>query len=286
MNDILVASVTIITTVMMVFAAISDWKTREASDTYWVVIIIAGAILFACMVADSDCGAVGYLMVVSIILILVDLVCYRECSVIVDIILYLVIAVTAIVPVAMLWGEDIVKAFLPAVVIYTAMIMMYFTGIVRGGADAKATIAIAFAVPAYPVFGDLPIIATPIGGTMEFIVPAFSVLLIASFLAVFITPAYAIINLLRGDTEMPNMLAGCRMPLDKVKVSHVWPMYDYEDGVRVKRLAGFDDPDVIDRLREHGEDIVWVTPMIPFLVPIAAALTIILIIGNPLFLFI
>ena len=97
---------------------------------------------------------------------------------------------------------------------------------------------------------------------------------------------YLIINLIRGDREFPLMFAGYRMDIGRAEHAHVWPLEDVSDGETVRCISGFEDPEVIDRFRASGRDRIWVTPIIPFLMPIALSFAIIVFLGNPLFAFI
>jgi preflagellin peptidase FlaK len=269
---------------ILVSAAVSDWRIREASDLHWVAIGAIGAILFAVRLIDAGTDPMAYASVVSMVLMMADLVWDRE-SGRMDLALYTAIAAAVIVSLFALMGSDLLWIYISMPAMYTVMNLFYYTGIVKGGADAKAVISIAFAFPAYPAVWDLPLIAVPSGDIPQFMVPAFSVFFLAAVLTILMAAVYLIINLIRGDREFPFMFAGYRMDLSAMAGAHVWPMEDVVDGERIRSLSGLEDPGIPERLAEAGMDRVWVTPIIPFLIPIAISFALIIIVGNPLFAF-
>ena len=284
MESVLTSVAIVLSLAVLVSAAASDWFRREASDVHWVILMAVGMVLFCMCIVDAELPPSAYLMPVSMALMCADLVWERDPSAGYDIPIYVAIVVTSAIPCASLWDEPLVRTYLSIPAIYVLMNTLYYTGIVRGGADAKSVIAIAFVFPSYPSAGPVPFIPVPDGTLSQVIVPAFSVFFVASLLTVLLCIPYAVVNLVRGDVRMPYMLAGVRMDVRRIEGSHVWPMEDIEDGRPVMCMSGIDDPDAVRRLEECGRDRVWVTPIIPFLIPIAVSTALILIAGNPLFL--
>ena len=58
---------------------------------------------------------------------------------------------------------------------------------------------------------------------------------------------------------------------------------DIINGEPVTVWNAVDDPDVLQRLWDAGAERIWVTPKIPFLIPIFAGFLFMVMIGNPLF---
>ena len=270
---------------ILVSAAVSDWRIREASDLHWVAIGAIGAILFAVRLIDAGADPMAYASVVSMVLMMADLVWDRESGRL-DLALYTLIAAAVIVSLFALMDSDLLWTYISMPAMYTVMNLFYYTGIVKGGADAKAVIAVAFAFPTYPAVWDLPLIAVPSGDISQFLVPAFSVFFLAAVLTILMAAVYLIINLVRGDREFPFMFAGYRMDVSALAGAHVWPMEDIVDGERIRSLSGLEDPGIPERLAEAGMERIWVTPVIPFLIPIAISFALIMFVGNPLFAFI
>ncbi len=269
---------------VLALSAVSDWRTREASDLHWLVIMGIGCVMFALRLNDAGAPPLSYAAVASMAFMAADLLWDREAGAKVDLALYFLIIVSTIVAAFSLRDCDLLWTYLSMPCMYVLMNVLYYSGAVKGGADAKAVIAVAFACPSYPCFGDLPFIGVPSGSLPLFVVPAFSVFMVAALLTVLLAIPYAVTNFARGDTDFPRMFAGFRMDVDRAERSHVWPMEDVRDGILQTAIAGSEDPGVYDRLRAYGAKKVWVTPIIPFLIPITVAYAVIVFLGNPLFL--
>lgn len=287
MHDALTYSSVVLALIALAVAAVSDWRRREASDLCWIVLMAAGVMAFSVRIFECGLPAYAYLMPLSMVLMCVDLVWDREGGPKSDVLIYSGILITAAVPTALLWDNEISGTFLSVPVIYLAMNLLYYTGIVKGGADAKAVIALAFLFPVYPDTGLIPFfVDVPDGQLPRVAVPAFSVFFMSTVLTMLTVPFYAILNVIRKDAETPFMFCGFRMDLEKAKDSYVWPLEDVLNGERTRSISGTDDPEAFDRLSSAGADRIWVTPIIPFLIPIAVSAAIVILLGNPLFLFI
>jgi len=89
-------------------------------------------------------------------------------------------------------------------------------------------------------------------------------------------------NALEGSYG-PRMFTEYRMPLDDVRGSFVWLAEDMEDGEVVRRRVMDDVDNSLSKLDDAGITDVAVTPMVPFVLYIAAGLLVVLLLGNPLF---
>jgi hypothetical protein len=129
----------------------------------------------------------------------------------------------------------------------------------------------------------MPIIDVPPGIESQVFTPAFAVLTMALVLSLL----YGVFNLVRnqiaGNTMMPQMIIGTIMPIEKAKVSKVWSMEDVVNGESVISTSAIEDDDVWKRLEDGGRTEVWVTAIIPFLIPITIAFIIMVTVGFPLF---
>ncbi len=269
---------------VLVLSAVSDWRSREAGDWHWAVIIGIGCVVFAVRLYDAGASAASYAAVASMVFMAADLLWDREAGMKYDLALYLLIIASTVTAAFSLRDSDLLWTFVSMPVMYLLMNTLYYSGAVKGGADAKAVIAIAFVCPSYPVFGEVPFIGIPGGSLPLFVVPAFSVFMVAALMTVLLAVPYAITNIAKGDTDFPNMFAGFRMDVDRAERSHVWPMEDFVDGRLQGNMSGSEDPEVYGRLRSAGMQRIWVTPIIPFLIPITVAYAIVVFLGNPLFL--
>jgi len=162
--------------------------------------------------------------------------------------------------------------------------VFYYYGIIYGGADAKAVVVLAILLPYYPVLHGITDhgASTQVIESMQSLFPfTFVVLLNSSVIMLVLPVSYLILNLKRGDLEFPLMFFGYRTGIDKARGSFVWPMEFYEGGERkvILRPRG-DEEDMFDSLK--GRKRIWVTPKIPFIVPMTIGFVISFLIGNPL----
>ncbi|MDD5778549.1 MAG: A24 family peptidase C-terminal domain-containing protein [Candidatus Thermoplasmatota archaeon] len=146
-----------------------------------------------------------------------------------------------------------------------------------GGADAKALLAIALLAPLFPHIQagvELPLWTAPVALPFPFIVFINALLL---FLA--IPLAFLALNAMRGHLAFPASLLGYRMPASDVGDRFVWPMEKMRDGRRVRTILPQKDVDPA----VFGDDEIWVTPKVPFLVPLTASYALSFILGDILY---
>ena len=151
-----------------------------------------------------------------------------------------------------------------------------------GGADAKALIAIAVMFPRWPSL-ELAGMAFPAAGRLVSPVFALSVLGNAIVITAALPPCALAYNLL--TVPVPEIVSnplgaitGYRAPVGQLKGKHLRLMHRYEDaGDRVERRMALKGPELDDEMlarlatwRAAGRigDRVWVTPQLPFLIPI------------------
>jgi len=171
----------------------------------------------------------------------------------------------------------------------------YNLGIPRGGADTKALMALVIVFPIYPVFEYLTINNSffimledfPVTG---YIFPfAFTILMNAAFIMIFFIIMLVIYNGTRRDLKIPNALLGYQIPINQVSKKFVWLMELVIDGKRKVQPFPKEDVDLkveLKKFKELGIKRVWVTPKVPFIVPMTIGLIIGCIVGNIIFLLI
>jgi hypothetical protein len=77
------------------------------------------------------------------------------------------------------------------------------------------------------------------------------------------------------------MLFGVRMDVEEAKSKHVWPMEKVVDGqIRTALFPRADDEGDWESLRAAGVERPWVTPKVPFLIPMTLAIPFSLLAGN------
>lgn len=153
--------------------------------------------------------------------------------------------------------------------LFAAMVLgLHALGLLAGGADAKALMALALLLPLPLHLGPFPLHPSPLP-------PAFGVLgdALLAFLAVPLGLLAA--NAARGHLRWPFALLALRMPIEDARRKHYWPMEYVKDGeVRTMWMPSrflWEDEDW-DALKAAGRTDVWVTPKVPFMLPLLAGL--------------
>ena len=162
----------------------------------------------------------------------------------------------------------------------------YQLGLLRGGADAKAMIALALLVPLYPNAAPFPILAVPanVQGPMQILFPfSLTVLVNAAVLFLAVPVAFLLVNAVRGETEFPQAFFGTKASLDRLP-AHAWLMERVDrHGERVAVLFPShreDETEEIAKLRAAGADRVWVQPKVPFMAPLLVGFLLAFFVGN------
>ncbi len=166
-----------------------------------------------------------------------------------------------------------------------------------GGADAKALIALAFIFPVFPdieVFG----YALPITGAPPLDIFAFSTLANAVLLAVVVPLGILLYNLctltLREILEKPwYLVVGYKCRISDLKNKHIKLIEDHvcENGAvmaEFRRTGVVIDDSVLNQLvsfKSRGliGTRVWVTPGLPFMIPITAGFITAVVFGDLIF---
>jgi preflagellin peptidase FlaK len=174
---------------------------------------------------------------------------------------------------------------LDAVVVVAAYVLWYVR-LIAGGADAKAIMALAVLVPA-PVAWELPWAELPLWPSPSpaaFVVFANALILFLAFPAWF-----AVWNVSRGDVAVPAMFLGTRMDLDRAASRPVWIMDQSTPEGAVRRVlfpsrrSKDENAQNVARLRAHGVARVWVTPKVPFMLPLLLGFVAAFTLGDLIF---
>jgi preflagellin peptidase FlaK len=154
---------------------------------------------------------------------------------------------------------------------------LYNLGVPKGGADTKALMALTVLFPMYIVFEPVLIISSyyslleSLPGLAYGLPFAFSVLLNATIISLFIPISLLIYNATRGDLQFPLCFFGYKTDLKTIKDKHVWLMDRLDDKGNVSSVlfpvSTEDEPDMVKKLKKKGISKVWVTPKIPFIIP-------------------
>jgi preflagellin peptidase FlaK len=273
------------------YASFTDWKTRRAKNELWLALSVVGIVLLPLQVMDLKLPLGAVLVLVPILAILSDIYLdsegenlwnraapYAKYGV----------AVASIVILAWFWPRDQDSAHLLAIpVMMLVIVLMYMLDIVRGGADAKALIALSIIFPYYPAIGSFPMLS-PENWQAQIVFPFSFVILINAAIIVALLPiAFAVKNISVREFEYPFGFLGYRMDVDTARSKFVWLMERIEDGKLVRYTRPKRDEDLeseLDLLSKAGHKRVWITPKIPFIIPISISLIFSVIVGNLLLL--
>lgn len=203
-------------------------------------------------------------------------------------VLWLVMAAAGAVLLAIdaILAFDAVRAAWPylagAVAFALVVYAFWYFGLIAGGADAKAIMAMALLMP-FPLSfaGGLPAWASPM--------PASVVVLSNSLAAALLVPLVTLVaNALRGDFRFPYSLLGYRKNVAELDRGHAWPMEYVDDEGHLKRALfasrrSLDLEEQKAKLAEKGVTRVWVTPKVPFMIPLLAGLALAFTAGDLLY---
>lgn len=280
--------------VILFLAAWSDWRTREASDLYWIVLGIIGIAFLGIQLLQDSADTVYFLILIPIAIFFMDIFWERKGMFedginLVPLGMYALSFIILAALVAMRWEDLYLWGLMLIPIMFFLFILFYQFDIIKGGADAKALIALAIMFPLYPMIDGLPLIAVP-SELSQFVIPYPLLLLFNAALTVLVIPvALLVFNLVRGSVRFPAMLFGYRMRTAEAKKKFVWPMEYIEDGQRkftyFPKGSDFTEAQ-LDQLLAAGAEEIWVTPKIPFLIPITISVVFSAVVGNLFFLLI
>ncbi len=286
-------------------AATADVRTRRVRDPLWVALGTTGLVLLAVDIATSTWNYWNDWLFLGSAAILFFAVFYGRPLLEEDGIYLRPLRLLVLAAAAAAWFAGLL---LPTPVYLTQLGMVYRyvdniqlaavpvlilvyqgfyqLGFLRGGADAKAMMALTLLVPYYPDAAPFPILTLPaaVATTMKDLFPfSLTVLVNAAILFLAVPLAYLVVNVARGEFEWPQGLFGTKAPLDRLP-PHVWLMERVgRDGERVAVLFPSrtkDDSEEVAKLRAAGADRVWVQPKVPFLVPLLIGYLLAFFAGN------
>jgi preflagellin peptidase FlaK len=280
--DIVPLALFVITVAVLGSAAASDVRTRTVRDLHWAVIGLAGIVFW--LIASWYQGAKWehLAMAAGSGVIMFDVLWDSDRSKAVSAAIYGSVFVFFLVPYALSPSDPSLQAEMTVPAFYVLYMLMYAAGLLKGGADAKCMISLAVAFPVYPEFWHFPLIDVPEGVLPGVFVFSAAVLFHALLFSLS-GAAYIFLRNLRYGYIGSRALHGYLMDIDDAEKSHVWPMDD-TDGERLFRIPIPEDPsEIYSRLRSYGEKEIWVTPMIPFILPVFASVVFVGLAGNLLF---
>ena len=166
--------------------------------------------------------------------------------------------------------------FIPIMI--ALMFALFQLRLIFGGADAKALMALAILVPLKPEILQLPLFeGSAISMPGSWIVFSNSILLF-----LFIPLSLLVFNLLKRNIEFPYCVLGYKMSIKKAKQTFVWPLEKIKDGKRKFSYMPkeFDVDEELLAFEKQGIKEIWVTPKIPFMIPLLAGFIATFVLGD------
>ncbi|MBS3782441.1 MAG: prepilin peptidase [Candidatus Thermoplasmatota archaeon] len=283
----------VIGTSFLLVASLKDLKTRRVPDELWIIMgSIAMGILGLELLLIRKVNWQYFLIFIPIVVIFLEAFIDRP-PLFSDgrlnpfVLGWLTLPLIVFIYMINVFGSDVL--FWSLTMILAVMLfsfILYFFYILHGGADAKAVITLAILLPFYPEIPGLTnhAVSPEVVSSMEIFFPFTLIILLNASLIVLIFPVVNfILNMYKGDLDIPKMFFGYKKSVSKLEDSFVWPMEYYEDGRLKTELfprSGTDER--IESLKQRDMETVWVTPKIPFILPISIGFIMSFIIGNPI----
>ena len=156
------------------------------------------------------------------------------------------------------------------------MYLFFQLRLIFGGADAKALMALALLVPFPLAFSMVPL--------YESILPTSWVVFANSVILFLCIPIglFLFNVLIKRSIGFPYVFLGYQMPVEQAKKKFVWPLEKIVEGKRkfVYYPTTFDDQKIWKQFEEQNIKEVWVTPKIPFMIPLLAGFVCTFFIGD------
>ncbi|HKZ47935.1 MAG TPA: A24 family peptidase C-terminal domain-containing protein, partial [Thermoplasmata archaeon] len=285
---------------LLAAASVQDWRTRRIDDRYWVALGSLGLALFAAESVLEGARWEHYLIFVPAAILFYATFFGEELlteegfrfrpvriALFTAALLALLLEGFLLLPTA---DAGIFLQDLTIPVMIAVALLFYLTGLLHGGADVKALMAITLLVPRYPGIDGFPLLESALDprlvGVLSIAYPFSLVALTNAALAFVVAPLGMLVhNARRGSVRFPHALVGYRVPVDRVP-RFAWVMERIEGGRRVTVFfprRGWDREEALRSLREAGAQDVWVMPQIPFLIPMTAGFLVAFLLGNVLF---
>ena len=159
--------------------------------------------------------------------------------------------------------------FIPIMIIL--VYVLFQLRLIFGGADAKALMALAVLLP-FPVLQWIPtnigLPNLPYGETQ--LPYCWGVFFNALFIFLFIPLALFIFNIIKRDFRFPHVFLGYKMTTEKAREKFVWPLEKIENGKQkfVYMPKEFDIDEELNKFQQNNIKEIWVTPKIPFMIPL------------------
>jgi preflagellin peptidase FlaK len=168
--------------------------------------------------------------------------------------------------------------YLVFIPIMIALMYLFFQmRLLFGGADAKALMALAILVPIQPT-----LLGEQLPMWKSFMPGSWIIFANATILFLLIPISLLIYNIGKRNLQFPHCLLGYVISVKKAKQKFVWPLEKIKDGKRKLRYMpkNFDIDEELAEFEKQGITEIWVTPKIPFMIPLLIGLIVSFILGD------
>jgi preflagellin peptidase FlaK len=272
-------------TALLAFASFTDWRWRRAPNALWWVMLGFASLALLVEAALDPAPLAGkwpYLLAAPVSVVLASR------STLGDVLAGALGAAGVAGALAEArYAPGILTAqwpWLVGIVVFVAVIYAFwYFGLIAGGADAKALMAIAVLLPFPLALGErVPLLQDQLPG-------AFAVLGNSLVLFLAIPVALLVWNVAHGDVRFPNLLLGYKRRARDITHGHAWPMELVDEkGARTTKLfSSRMSPSEVDeafaRVQALGDERVWVTPKVPYMIPLLAGFVCAFVFGDLLY---
>jgi preflagellin peptidase FlaK len=157
--------------------------------------------------------------------------------------------------------------------------LLFQMRLIFGGADAKALMALAILLPLQPSINQFPLWG-------ESMMPgSWTIFANSVLLFLFIPLGLLIYNITKRNLKFPYCLLGYKMKISKARQKFVWPLQKIVNGKLqlVKMPKDFDAEEEFKAFEKQGIEEIWVTPKIPFMIPLLAGFIFTFVFGDIMF---
>jgi len=168
--------------------------------------------------------------------------------------------------------------YLVFIPIMIALMYLFFQmRLLFGGADAKALMALAILVPIQPLMfhEQLPV-------WKSFIPGSWIIFANATILFLLIPLSLLVYNIGKRNLKFPHCLLGYVITVEEAKQKFIWPLEKIKDGKRklMYMPKNFDVDEELAEFEKQGITEIWVTPKIPFMIPLLIGFVMSFLLGD------
>jgi prepilin signal peptidase PulO-like enzyme (type II secretory pathway) len=296
-GSVLIGSDAILTAQVLVLlggfgvASYLDLKEREVKDELWLALAVLGGLLLLLETNLSDLPVVG-LEVLAIFFVIQHFLPWdRALEDRPALILGLEATLYGVVLILTLYAALVLRPAPPAA--YFALVaavilarLLFESGLLYGGADAKALMATGVVLPIGPLPWAVALPATFTGSLLVDLPYALTILVDGAVLTLVVPLLLLAYNLSKGERDLARALLTYEIPTEELPKRFVWlkepaPEEHPREETTAEDIA-LREQQARDLLAK-GVTTVRVTPQLPFLVALAGGAVLGLLVGNLLF---